>query len=47
MSFKLPLKLKEIRAIRVRLQLAASRRDLVLFNMAIDSKLLGSDLVKM
>jgi len=44
---KLPLKLKEIWAIRVRLQLASNRRDLVLFNVAIDSKLRGSDLVKM
>ncbi len=44
---KLPLKLKEIWAIRVRLQLASNRRDLALFNLAIDSKLRGSDLVKM
>jgi len=41
---KLPLKL--IWAIRVRLQLAGNRRDLALFNLAIDSKLRGSDLVK-
>jgi len=40
------LKLKEIRAIRVRLQLAGNKRDLALFNLAIDSKLCGSDLVK-
>jgi len=44
---KLPLKLKEIWAIRVRLQLASNRRDLALFNLAIDSKLRCSDLVKM
>lgn len=44
---KLPLKLKEIWAIRVGLQLAPNRRDLALFNLAIDSKLRGSDLVKM
>ena len=44
---KLPLKLKEIWAIRVRLQLASNRRDLALFNLAIDSKLRGGDLVKM
>lgn len=44
---KLPLKLKEIWAIRVRLQLATNRRELALFNLAIDSKLRGSDLVKM
>ena len=43
---KLPLKLKEIWAIRVRLQLASNRRDLALFNLAIDSKLRGSDIVK-
>ena len=44
---KLPLKLKEIWSIRVRLQLAANRRELALFNLAIDSKLRSSDLVKM
>lgn len=44
---KLPLKLKEIWAIRIRLQLAKNRRDLALFNLAIDSKLRGSDLVRM
>ena len=43
---KLPLKLKEIWAFRVRLQLAENKRDLALFNLAIDSKLRGSDLVK-
>ena len=43
---KLPLKLKEIWSIRVRLQLADNKRDLALFNLAIDSKLRGSDLVK-
>lgn len=44
---KLPLKLKEIWSIRVRLQLATNRRELALFNLAIDSKLRSSDLVKM
>jgi len=43
---KLPLKLNEIWAIRVRLQIADKKRDLALFNLAIDSKLRGSDLVK-
>ncbi len=43
---KLPLKLKVIWAIRVRLQLGDRKRDLALFNLAIDSKLRGSDLVK-
>jgi len=33
---KLPLKLKEIWEIRIRLQLANRIRDLALFNMAID-----------
>ena len=43
---KPPLKLKEIWAIRIRLQLANRVRDLALFNLAIDSKLRGCDLVK-
>ncbi len=42
---KPPLKLKEIWAIRVQLQLAGRSRDLALFNLAIDSKLRGCDLV--
>jgi integrase len=42
---KLPLRLKEIWAIRIRLQLARRTRDLALFNLAIDSKLRGCDLV--
>ena len=44
---KAPLKLKEIWAIRVRLQLANCRRELALFNLAIDSKLRACDLVKL
>ena len=40
-----PLKLKEVWAIRVRLQLGHRARDLALFNLAIDSKLRGCDLV--
>jgi integrase len=44
---KAPLKLKEIWAIRVRLQLANPRRELALFNLAIDSKLRACDLVKL
>ena len=43
---KAPLKLKEIWAIRIRLQLSANARDLALFNLAIDSKLRACDLVK-
>ena len=42
---KSPLKLIEIWAIRIRLQLAKRTRDLALFNLAIDSKLRGCDLV--
>jgi integrase len=44
---KPPLKLKEIWAIRIRLQLVRHTRDLALFNLAIDSKLRGCDLVKL
>jgi integrase len=44
---KLPLKLKEIWAIRIRLQLAHRIRNFALFNLAIDSKLRGCDLVKL
>jgi integrase len=42
---KPPLKLKEIWAIRIRLQLDHQTRELALFNLAIDSKLRGCDLV--
>ncbi len=42
-----PLKLREIWAIRIRLQLANKVRDLALFNLAIDSKLRGCDLVRL
>lgn len=42
---KLPLKLKEIWAIRIHLQLNKRARELALFNLAIDSKLRGCDLV--
>ena len=44
---KPPFKLKKIWAIRVRLQLNERFRDLALFNLAIDSKLRGCDLVKL
>ena len=43
---KPPLKLKEIWAIRIRLQISKQIRDLALFNLAIDSKLRSCDLVK-
>src|SRR3978361_174248 len=42
---KPPLKPKEIWSIRIRLQLANKERDLALFNLALDSKLRGCDLV--
>ena len=42
---KPPLKLKEIWAIRIRLQPERRTRELALFNLAIDSKLRGCDIV--
>jgi hypothetical protein len=42
---KAPFKLKEIWAIRVRLQLFRRVRDLALFDLGIDSKLRACDLV--
>ena len=44
---KPPLKLQEVWAIRIRLQLLNRTRDLALFNLAIDSKLRSCDLVRM
>jgi len=44
---KPPLKPKEIWSLRIRLQLANKARDLALFNLAIDSKLRGCDLVSL
>ncbi len=44
---KAPLKPREVWAIRVRLQLAERKRDLALFNLALDSKLRGCDLVSL
>ncbi|WP_243217025.1 hypothetical protein [Methylobacter sp. S3L5C] len=44
---KSSLKLKEIWAIRIRLQMVKNTRELALFNLAIDSKLRGCDLVKL
>jgi len=44
---KRPLKPKDVWAIRVRLQLQHRWRDLALFNLAIDSKLRGCDLVRL
>jgi len=42
---KPPLKLQQIWAIRIRLEMKRRVRDLALFNLAIDSKLRGCDLV--
>jgi integrase len=44
---KPPLKLREIWAIRIRLQIAKRARDLALFTVAIDSKLRACDLVRL
>jgi integrase len=44
---KSPLRLKDIWAIRIRLQLAQRARELALFNLAVDSKLRSCDLVKL
>lgn len=44
---KPPLKLKDIWAIRIYLQNAHQVRDLAMFNLAIDSKLRGCDLVNL
>lgn len=44
---KRPLLPKQVWAIRARLELAGNMRDLALFNVAIDSKLRGCDLVRL
>ena len=44
---KAPFELKEIWAIRVRLQIASRCRELALFNLAVDSKLRACDLVQL
>jgi len=44
---KPPLKLPEIWAIRIHLQIDARHRDLAMFNLAIDSKLRACDLLKL
>lgn len=44
---KPPLQPKHVWAIRTRLQLSRRKRDLALFNLAIDSKLRGCDLVEL
>jgi hypothetical protein len=42
---KPPLRLKHVWAIRTKLQMEQQTRDLALFNLAIDSKLRGCDVV--
>src|SRR5215831_3899414 len=42
---KAPFKLKDIWALRVRLQMEGRARELALFNLGIDSKLRGCDLL--
>jgi hypothetical protein len=44
---KRPLQPKRVWAIRVRLEIADNIRDLALFNMVIDCKLRGCDLVRL
>jgi integrase len=44
---KRPLRLQEIWAIRIRLQLSKKSQELALFNLAIDSKLRACDLMKL
>jgi integrase len=43
---KAPLKLREVWAIRMRLELAHRARELALFNLGVDSKLRACDLVR-
>ncbi len=47
MGQKLPLKLQQVWAIRIRLKLADHKRDLALFNLALDRKLRGCDLLSL
>lgn len=44
---KAPLKLKDIWAIRIRLQLGHRTRELALFDLGLDGKLRGCDLVRL
>src|SRR3984893_7035775 len=44
---KKPLEPKHVWSIRDRLEIAQSRRDLAIFNLAIDSKLRACDLIKL
>jgi integrase len=44
---KRPLKPKDVWTIRVGLQLEGRKRDLAMFNLAVDSKLRGCDLIRL
>src|SRR6266536_719083 len=44
---KPPLRLKHVWSIRTKLQIAGRTRDLAMFNLAIDSKLRGCDVVRL
>jgi site-specific recombinase XerD len=44
---KSPLKVREVWIVRTRLQMAGTIREMALFNLAIDSKLRGCDLVRL
>jgi hypothetical protein len=44
---KPPLRPQEVWSIRIHLQMKAKGRDLAMFNLAIDSKLRGCDLVRL
>jgi len=44
---KKPLEPKHVWSIRVRLEIGGSKRDLAIFNLAIDSKLRACDVVKL
>ncbi|RUO77455.1 tyrosine-type recombinase/integrase [Idiomarina seosinensis] len=44
---KRPLQISQVWGIRIRLELEDRKRDLALFNLALDSKLRGCDLVKL
>jgi hypothetical protein len=44
---KPPLKLREVWTVRTRLQMAGDARKFALFNLAIDSKLRGCDVVRL
>ena len=47
MGQKSPFKRQQVWAIRIRLELADHKRDLALFNLALDSKLRGCDLLSL